>query len=274
MKITEKAYAKINLFLKVVGETKDGYHSLETLMAPIDLYDELSFEDAPSIIVEGIEIQNNSIQKAAEALTMVCDFDGVKISVKKQIPIEAGLAGGSTDSSATLRGINRFCRLGLDYPELQMLSDKLGSDNTFCLYNEAAICTNRGEQLNFIKKVFSLNVLLIKPNYGCSTKKIFELYKDNDKEYPSNDEILSAIYNQDYSKINQLIYNDLYEPACQAEPRLNELSNKIRNYGFTPHMTGSGSTLFVLDASIDKLNGLKKKFDDCFTCVTIIKNSF
>ena len=90
----------------------------------------------------------------------------------KRIPLEAGLAGGSADSSATLRGLNRLFNLNLSLKELEELAKELGSDNVFCLYNRAAICTGCGEKLNFIDFDFEFNVLLIKPKFGLLTKDV------------------------------------------------------------------------------------------------------
>ena len=171
-----KCPAKINLTLEVVNKREDGFHELETIMVPINLYDILYFEENNSneMILLDNTIEDNSILKAAKLFQQTYKTKGATIKLKKRIPLEAGLAGGSADSSATLRGLNRLFKLNIPLKELESLAAKLGSDNVFCLYNHAAICRGRGELLEFINDDFRFNVTVIKPSFGILTKEAFK----------------------------------------------------------------------------------------------------
>ena len=268
--VIEKAYAKINLNLKVIGK-KDGYHQLETIMAPVDLFDTLIFEKNNQLEVIGIDIENSSIHKAAKLFIDTYHVSPCKITVVKRIPIEAGLGGGSADSSAVLRGMNRLYNLNKSLYELESLANQLGSDNVYCLYNEFALCKGRGEKVNIIKKSFSYNILLIKPSFGLSTKEVFNNIKIKKSESNTN-QIIKCI--NDYEFINNNIENDLFEASMLVNQKMLSLSNRIKELGFIPHMTGSGSCLFVISLDIEKLKTLSSHFKDCFIKICLIKNCF
>ena len=173
--IKEKAYAKVNLSLRVYPTNEDGYHNINSLMVPIDLYDELyfSFSDKDEVVTN-IYIENNVILKTLKLFKETYKLkENVKIEVNKKIPIAAGLAGGSSDASATLRGLNRLFNLNISLKELEKLANMLGSDNTFTLYSKPAICTGRGEILDFISKIKEIPLIIIKPNLLLSTKTIY-----------------------------------------------------------------------------------------------------
>lgn len=260
--LKEYAYAKVNLYLKVVGK-KDEYHMLDTLMAKTNLADILYFKKRKDekINIEGIDIPNNSIYKAALAFKEKYQTSGVDIKIKKIIPTEAGLGGASADSSATLRGLNRLFKLKLSLDELNEIAKDLGSDNTFCLYNKASICLGRGEILAPLDFKFKLKALLIKPPYGLKTKEVFENVVINKDDF-SKDEIIKALKEDDIPKLNQLLENDLFVSSIKINKNLAELKEKIESFGSKVHMSGSGSTLFVIDKDVKKLKEIAAKLDD------------
>lgn len=244
--IKEKAYAKLNLSLKILGKRKDGFHELESVMVPINLYDELYFEENNSneMILIDNTIEDNSILKAAKLFQETYKTKGATIRLNKRIPLEAGLAGGSADSSATLRGLNRLFKLKKSLKELEELALKLGSDNVFCLYNHAAICRGRGELLEFIEDDFKFKILLIKPKFGLSTKDVFSHVNSFSKS--GSEEIIYSIINHDYQTLDEKICNDLYFPATLVKPELATLVSNISKCNLNVHMSGSGTTLFLL----------------------------
>ena len=269
--VIEYAYAKVNLTLNVLAK-KDGYHEIETIIAPIDLCDILTFEESDSLEVIGLDIENNSIIKAAQLFMATYHTPPCKITVEKNIPIEAGLGGGSADSSATLRGMNRLFNLKKSYFELEKLANQLGSDNAFCLYNKLAICRGRGEKLEFIKKPFIYHLLLIKPNFGLSTKLVYENVEIKSNRIDSY-EMLKII--NDYHEFDNKIVNDLFDSAIKLDLRMKSLYDKIKAEGFVPHMTGSGSCFFVLlkRERLD-LESIEKIFEGNFIKLCLIKNCF
>ena len=246
--VKENAYAKLNLSLNVIRKMENGFHELESIMVPVvDLYDELYFEEngTDEFILSGCDIENNSILKAAYAFQKKYNTKGANIRLVKRIPLEAGLAGGSADSSATLRGLNKLFNLNLPLWELEELAKQLGSDNVFCLYNRAAICRGRGELLTFLDFDFSFNVLLIKPLFGLLTKDVFANIKIKGK----NDKILlllKALETNDLELLDENIFNDLLAGALAVEPKLMYIKSEIEKYYSKCHMSGSGTTLYVI----------------------------
>lgn len=239
--IKEYAYAKINLTLEIKGIRDDGYHELESVIVPIDLYDELIFEESNIDLYVGPYINNNNILKTVKLLKNEYNINKcVKVTLKKNIPIQAGLAGGSSDSSAVLRGLNRLWKLNKSLDELKIIAEMLGSDNPYCVYQRPSIMRGRGERLEFIDFKCDKNILLIKPSFGVSTKEIFQKF------------------NNTKGKKNE-IFNDLEETTLMLYPKLNDLYEEIKSLGYEPHMSGSGPTLFVLG---DDLNALYKHFSN------------
>lgn len=240
--IKEYAYAKVNLTLEIKGKRDDGYHELESLIVPIDLYDELIFEEANIDLYVGPHIDNNNILKTVKLFKNEYNINKcVKVTLKKNIPIQAGLAGGSSDSSAVLRGLNRLWHLNKSFDELKALAEVLGSDNPYCVYQRPAIMRGRGEKLEFVDFKCNKNILLIKPDFGVSTKEIFQAFKNNTT-----------------NKENE-IFNDLEKTTLELYPKLNDLYKEIKSLGYEPHMSGSGPTLFVLG---DDLTALDKYFSN------------
>lgn len=179
--IKEKAYAKINIYLHVLNKRDDGYHNLESLMVPIDLYDELEFIDSDyDLVVSNIDIPDNIIYKAINYLKEKYQINrSVKIILNKKIPISSGLGGGSADLSATLRGLNKLWDLNLTTNELAKISLLFGSDTLFCMYNKPAIIRGRGELIEFVSFA-SKKVLLFNPKIEVKTKDVFNSFKETD----------------------------------------------------------------------------------------------
>lgn len=252
--ICEKAYAKLNLTLNVLGKRKDGYHELETLMVPIaDLYDELYFEEngTERMVVENCEIVNNSIIKAAKLFQKKYNTNGATIRLEKRIPLEAGLAGASADSSATLRGLARLFDLNIPLKELEELAKELGSDNVYCLYNKAAVCYGRGEKIEFLDFDFEFEVTLLKPKFGLLTKDVFAHLKGKAIERNQLEIVLAMLKNHEYKNLNEYLFNDLTEPAMILEPELKRIFETLLLSGVVTHMSGSGSTLYTVEKDID-----------------------
>ena len=247
--VVEKAYAKLNLSLNILEKRLDGFHNLESIMVPVcDLFDILEFSDRDDneFVVEGIEIPNNIIYKAAKLIQEKYHTKGANIKLTKRIPIEAGLAGGSADASATLRGLNKLFGLNLELNELEPLAASLGSDTVFCLYNKAAVCKGRGELLEFINFEFSFNTWILKPNFGLSTKEVFGKYEKKNTIIKTS-QIISCLKNEDYLSLDSLLENDLYLPASIVNNQIENIIKTLSRNNITGHMSGSGSTIYFFD---------------------------
>lgn len=254
--IQERAYAKINLALEVGSKREDGYHNMNSIMIPIDLYDELTFdinEEGGIILIDNTNIQaeENFIYKAAQLFKDEYNISkGVVITLKKNIPSEAGLGGGSSDAAATLRGLNRLFHTDRSLDELAKLSSRLGSDMPFCIYQKPCYVTGRGEIVSeFIENHKKLDVAIIKPSYGLSTKEVYNNYEYKENNYKERFEKIKKglIYN-DLKLLNDNLFNDLQTPAFKIKPELEDLYNAVKNINsnLIVQMTGSGTALFVI----------------------------
>lgn len=290
--IVEKGYAKINLVLEVVGRRSDGYHDLEMVSTTIDLYDELYFMpiNENNIIIESDDLDNvpkesNLIYKAAILLKERFNIKtGVKVRVIKRIPIGAGLAGGSADAAATLRGLNRLWNLRLSLDDLATLGLELGSDVPFCVHNKTAIVKGRGEILEFIEDVPFGYVVMVHPNFSSSTKTIFSHYKKTLQSKDYVKKMHQAITLSDLSLVSKCLYNDL---ECTVDhvyrqnnlQPINFIKNELIRYGvLNAVMSGSGSTVYGLCLTTKQANQVKAKFEannkHLFTSLKFSSNSY
>jgi 4-diphosphocytidyl-2-C-methyl-D-erythritol kinase len=255
----EKAYAKLNLILDIVGKRPDGYHELKSLMIPIDFYDELTFIQNDIVeLVSNVDILNNAILKTVKLIQETYHIQkGVKIILTKKIPIGAGLAGGSANISATIRGLNRLWMLNLSLDEQAFLANQLGSDTLFCLYNHRAILTGRGDHIQLIPNDQSIeNITLVCPKLAILTKDVFAVFK---KETQRDFDL--HVFDYLNTKDESVLYNDLFEPACLVSPRLHQIYLYLIHLGLKPHLSGSGSTLFLFNLN-ESQKALLKKIQD------------
>jgi len=279
--IKEKAYAKINLFLNVVSKRFDGYHDLEMVMAAIDLFDTLTFENNP---IEEIKIKSNIhitsnykdniIYKIASFLKEEFNIkQGVVITVKKNIPIAAGLAGGSADGAATFRGLNRLWKLKLTLDDMAKLGEKFGSDIPFCIYNKLCIARGKGEELLFLKNKLKTPLLLVNPRVKIITKEVFSKVKEEEIKIRKINDMTSAIFNNNHELMVRELHNSLESIAFEMEPKIREIKNQMINLGLDGAlMTGTGATVFGISK-----NKLKLKYvyeitnDKYFKLITKIR---
>ena len=258
--VVEKAYAKLNLSLNVLEKRVDGFHNLETIMVPVsDLFDILEFNlrDDESFSVLGMEMENNIIIKAAKLFQQKYQTKGADIKVVKNIPIEAGLAGGSADASATLRGLNKLFNINAPLAELEELALMLGSDTVFCLYNKAAVCKGRGEILEFIDFDFSLPVWVLKPSFGLLTKDVFSKLKIGNISIRTKD-ILLSLKENNIDVLNKLISNDLFIPATIVNSKIKDIISALEKNNIKGHMSGSGSTIYIINNLFSNYNDILK----------------
>jgi 4-diphosphocytidyl-2-C-methyl-D-erythritol kinase len=268
------APAKINLYLEIIGDRPDGFHELVMILQSIELADriELKSSDTQKIHVycNHPQVPTDETNLAYRAAKLMCDafpdvyanYGGVSIRIEKNIPVAAGLAGGSADAAAVLVGINMIWELGLTQPELQKLAAKLGSDIPFCISGGTAIATGRGEKLDAIKDLDNLWVVLAKyNNISVSTPWAYQTYRQQYSDSYVSDTagiksrsakvhsspLVHAISNQQASTIGQLLYNDLEKVVLPEYPQVNELRSAFANTDILgTMMSGSGPTVFAL----------------------------
>jgi 4-diphosphocytidyl-2-C-methyl-D-erythritol kinase len=281
------AAAKINLYLEIVGSRPDGFHELIMVMQSISLADRVTVR---SIGVDEIRVrcdhplvptdETNLAYKAAALLlerfpSAMTRHGGVEITLEKQIPVGAGLAGGSSNAAAVLMGLDLLWQLGLTRIELQVLGAELGSDVPFCLEGGTAISTGRGEQLDPLQGIPPLHVVLAK--YGqefVSTPWAYKTYRaefeatyeseaaafESRRSVVQSGEMVSAIAQHDPSGIGIHLYNDFEKVVLPAHPKTAELKATMETLGgLGTMMSGSGPTIFTLTATQEEADSIAKR---------------
>lgn len=270
MKLLVKAPAKINLSLDVLYKREDGYHELEMIMTTVDLADrlELSLLNNNDITVYSHsrfvpDDERNLAYKAAKLLKERCNVNkGVGITIEKNIPVAAGLAGGSSDAAAVLRGLNKLWDLGLSLDELAEIGTEIGSDVAFCVYGGTALAKGRGEIITPIPAPPNCWVVLAKPPIGVSTAEVYEKLQLDKVEHPNINEMLQAIHNRDYKGICNNLGNVLESVTLNHYPEVKAIKDDMKRFGADAVlMSGSGPTVFALvqhDSRMQRVyNGLR-----------------
>ena len=251
-----KAMAKINLSLDVLRKREDGYHELRMIMQTINLYDELTIEKTEKKEIKIVCDQkwlpcdeHNLIYKAAKLLYDAYDIDmGVSINLKKNIPVAAGMAGGSSDAAATLVGMNALFGLGLTTENLQKIGVKIGADVPYCIEGGTVLSEGIGEVLTPLEKSPNCYVVVAKPGISVSTKYVYEnLHANTLKYHPDVDGMIQAIENEDINAVADKMGNVLETVTVQKYPMLEEMKKSlIKNGALGALMSGSGPTVFGL----------------------------
>ncbi len=301
------AYAKLNLILDVLRKREDGYHDVRMIMQQIDLHDVIYLKKIPSGIVlksDNVDMpmdDSNLAYIAAQQffeksnISNKSEMSGVEIVIKKNIPMEAGLGGGSADVAAVLKGLNYlFALVGspcsddkdevIEYDGLsneqktinKCLSDeklyeigkKIGADVPFCIMGKTALSEGIGEILTPIKCNVPLYYLLVKPNFGISTKLAYQNIDVNNIEHrPRTDEMIQKISRGDIKNVAVLLRNVMEDGIVKSYPKIMFIKNKLMKYNALGSlMSGSGSTVFgVFDTKEDMDDAYQKMIlDDVF----------
>ena len=277
-----KAYGKVNISLDVVGKREDGYHLLSMIMQNIDLYDEIEVEKQEcGIILECnksyVPVDNRNLAyKAAEIFKERYDIvDGVKINIEKNIPVSAGLAGGSTDAAAVLKVMNKLFNVNATEEELMELSLKLGADIPYCIHGGTALCEGIGEIITPIKPFRDKIVVLVKPAFGVSTKEVYKNFNlEKVKQHPKTAEIINAIENDDLNFVASNMKNLLENVTLRKHKILIKIKEEMNACGaINSMMSGSGPTVFAFFDDMLKaqkcFEKMKKKYSDVFITRTI-----
>ncbi|WP_274365800.1 4-(cytidine 5'-diphospho)-2-C-methyl-D-erythritol kinase [Paenibacillus thermotolerans] len=271
MKVYEKAPAKINLLLDVLRKRSDGYHEVEMVMTMVDLADRLEMEELPrdTIIISSqagyipLDEKNLAFQAAKLIKDRYSVKKGVYIHLDKQIPVSAGLAGGSSDAAATLRGLNRLWNLNIPDEELRLLGEELGSDVPFCVTGGTAIARGRGERLEMLPSPPQCWVILVKPPINVSTADIYKrLSVDSIRKHPSTEAVVRSIRDNDFQALCGSLGNVLEEVTMGLYPEVRQLKEAMQRLGADGVlMSGSGPTVFALVQRESKVariyNGLR-----------------
>lgn len=248
-----KAYAKINLGLDVLRRLENGYHEVKMVMQTVGIYDELKLtrtEAGITVTTDKEELptdDNNLIYKAARIMMEEYHLEGgIHIHLKKNIPIAAGMAGGSTDAAATFKGMNRLYDLDCTLEELMRLGVRVGADVPYCVLGGTALAEGIGEKLTSLNPAPDCYVLVAKPDINVSTKYVYEhLDAEGICEHPDIDGMVEAIWEESLQGILDRMGNVLEHVTVKKYPVIHELKNRMKELGaLNSLMSGSGPTVF------------------------------
>jgi 4-diphosphocytidyl-2-C-methyl-D-erythritol kinase len=252
--ISVKAYAKINLGLDVLRKREDGYHDVCMIMQSLGLHDTITIYKSNTA---GISIktnlsylpndQGNLVYKAAALfLATISVKEGLYIKLDKKIPVAAGLAGGSSDAAATLRGLNELYHAGLSVEDLMKLGVTLGADVPYCIMLGTALSEGIGEVLTPLVHIPDCSILLVKPDINVSTKYVYENLCLNDSiVHPDITAMKIALSDGDLVTLAKNMDNILQTVTIKDYPIISAIKNKMQELGaLTSLMSGSGPTVF------------------------------
>ena len=248
-----RAPGKINWTLDVVGKRLNGYHDVEMLMQSIDLSDEVILTRRAS----GIVIRSNSGEMplndwniAVRAAKLIKESyaikEGLDIFIQKNIPIAAGLAGGSTDGAAVIVGLNVLWNLGLSFEQLAALGIKLGADVPFCITGGTAIARGIGEKLTHLTSIDGVWLVLVKPSFGVSTASVYKgLILEDIKQHPDVDKVYNQLAARDYQMAAASMVNVLEQVTIAQYTEIDDIKHALIQEGAVISlMTGSGPTVY------------------------------
>ena len=277
----EKAYAKINLTLDVLGKREDGYHDLKSVMQTVSLHDSLEIDVGTGqpwkLICERPGIPCDERNLAWKAAKLYCDSmgidpEGITIRIEKIIPSGAGMGGGSADAAAVLRALNRHYGDLLTMEELAQLSARIGSDIPFCVVGGTRMCEGRGEVMRPLPDCPECVIVGCKPEFSVSTPELFrKIDSVQILKHPDNDSMERAIGAGDIQAVARQIYN-VFDPVVSSmRHEIGHIKGIGNAHGaLASQMTGSGSVVFAvmpdLASAEDAMAELKESYSQVFLC--------
>lgn len=248
------APAKINLFLAVKGLRADGYHDLATVMHQVSLCDvvQIKIDEKPGIRLittnpELADDEGNLAYRAAALFMKKAGLEqGVDIFIEKHIPLGAGLAGGSADAAAVIKGLNLIMGAPFNDKDLLAIAEMLGSDVPFCLYGGTVLAWGRGELLSPIAAAGEPHFVLVKPPFSLSTADVYSTWdKRGERCYPPVTDMVEALGRGDWRKVGASLYNSLETVAAGQHHEIPEIKARLLSLGAEGAlMSGSGPTVF------------------------------
>ena len=267
MQIIEKAFAKVNISLNLTGQKEKNLHYIVSLVSFCDFYDTIVIEESkefkyiinndikfkePDLILKTIETVSKELER---------NFPPFKITLNKEIPIGAGLGGGSADAAAVIRALDKFFNLNLSFDQKVLIGKQIGSDVPSCILSKPQIISGYGDQIRELEGLNDKNILIIFPNINVSTKEIFEsidinlIKKEESQVFEKQIEQNIDFYNEGRN-LTKLFSNDLEEFTIKKHPGIKAIRDCLHeNDSSYVSMTGSGSAFFGIfeENSIDKV---------------------
>ncbi|MFN3195087.1 MAG: 4-(cytidine 5'-diphospho)-2-C-methyl-D-erythritol kinase [Chlorobiota bacterium] len=270
MKVKKNANAKINIGLEVLNKRGDNFHNINTIFYTLsDLYDEIIFEKNDSDVINitsnvpELNSSDNLIAKAIKKIERKKNKKfGLNIELKKNIPMGAGLGGGSSDAATTINAVDQIYELGLSYNEKLILAQSVGSDVPFFLQGGAALGRSRGETLTFFNYEVPFKIIVVFPDIHVSTPNA---YKKLDRDFTPRKMVdyvaILEKAKENPSLFKSMIKNDFEKPIFEDYPEINEIKNKLYEHGaIFSQMSGSGSSVYAFFENNVELSSLQNIF--------------
>lgn len=271
-KFLVRSPAKINICLNVTGKRDDGYHLLDMVILPLELHDSMLFSRLPVGNDNFVTIDDyfvgtityNLVTLAMEKLKAYKPYkDTFRVVIHKNIPMQSGLGGGSSNAAYALVALNKHLHLGLSDDELIELGKSLGADIPFFIKGKPSRCRGIGEKLDPVKIKNDYYVLLVKPSEGCSTKGVYEVSDTMNLPTGNVEQVIKALEEGDDDLLASSIFNALEEPAMSLVPEIRKIKEELFAAGLKiVQMTGSGSAVFAMSTDKRKLNEIAKQFEN------------
>lgn len=268
------SFAKINLSLDVLEEREDGYHNIDTIMQLIDLKDVIEIEciDQNECIIEcnnqNIPLDHtNLVHKAWEALKKHTGIQqGIKVHIQKNIPVAAGLAGGSSNAAAVIKGLNEILGLNLSKEEMMEIGIGIGADVPYFFMGKTARATGVGNIFEEISPLKTVGVLIVNNGREISSKEVYEDIETSEKSKIGK--VVSAIENQDLNALRESAYNTMERVVFKKYPEIQEIKNRLLSLGVdVVLMSGSGATVFAITNTLEKRNGIYEELKEDYPIV-------
>ena len=270
-----QARAKINLALDVVERMDNGYHSLDMIMAPISICDEIEIEVGicDEVTCEGMKLpENNTVSKMVQVLKELYHLSSnYKISIKKHIPAQAGLGGGSADAAAVCKAILQMEGIEETEENLYEITKQVGADVPFCIHDKWARVKGIGEKIIPIESDWQFNIIVVKPDFGISTANAFSKWKESRPFHPDVDLVESSIREKNMDLLYQTMANALEPIAFEIEPELNQVKLDMEDAGLVRIlMSGSGSSMLGFSVDEDVIQSACERLKEKYSFVQIV----
>lgn len=270
-----QARAKINLALDVVERMDNGYHSLDMIMAPISICDEIEIEIGicDEVTCEGMKLpEKNTVSKMVQVLKELYHLSSnYKISIKKHIPAQAGLGGGSTDAAAVCKAILQMEGIEETEENLYEITKQVGADVPFCIHDKWARVKGIGEKITPIESDWQFNIIVVKPDFGISTANAFSKWKESRPFHPDVDLVESSIREKNMDLLYQTMANALEPIAFEIEPELNQVKMDMEDAGLVRIlMSGSGSSMLGFSVDEDVIQSAYERLKEKYSFVQIV----
>lgn len=278
-KIYKKARAKINLSLEVLEKRKDNYHNLISIFQKVNLYDEFWLQKTNTnkieikTNIEALNNQENIIYKAYLKLKeKYPQITGVDVTINKKIPMQAGLAGGSTDGASFILAMNQLFSLNMPKDEIEKVGKELGADVVPCLYNQAILAKGIGEIITPINTNFKYYIVIVKPKMSCSTKEMYQKIDQANRKIKlsKTDKIIQALEQNQLKQVANHLYNH-FEEVIEEKDLIERIKEELVKQGACGSLlTGSGSCIYGLfeekEVAKKAYQNLKNKYQTYLCC--------